>query len=231
LLLQNGIRLTGLQRTQFDLYVELLTDWNRRINLISRRDEENIWLSHIFHSLTPLLLLEFPERLKVLDLGTGGGLPGIPLAILHGNMAISLLDSIRKKTVALQEIVAELGLPEAQVLLGRAEGVAKEPHFSADYDMVVARAVAPLSDLVKWGGPFLRPKGGGVTKRRTPTMAGKSEFRFPYLLALKGGDLESELQAVRLQEPSRAITEINLVFPGSEQVDLADKKILIVEFT
>lgn len=210
--------------------MELLGDWNRRINLISRRDESNIWLSHILHSLTPLFLLKLPERIKVLDLGTGGGLPGIPLAVVHGGMEISLLDSIRKKTTALQEILAELGIPEAGVVPGRAEEVAGDPVHAARYDMVVARAVAPLPDLVRWARPLLNMGGSEVTGRRIMG-AGKSEFKFPYLLALKGGDLQQEIQAVRQRAPGLAITEISLVFPGSEQVDLADKKIVIVEYS
>jgi 16S rRNA (guanine527-N7)-methyltransferase len=227
---QNGVELTSLQRAQLDQYVSLLTDWNRRINLVSRRDEANIWMSHIFHSLTPLVLLELPENIRGLDLGTGGGLPGIPLAVVQKGLAITLLDSIRKKSVALQEIVAELGLPEANIALGRAEEMGRDPRHAGGYDMVVARAVAPLPDLVKWARPFLAEPSGKVARRRGKFGSGKSEFRFPYLLALKGGDLGSEIRGVLLSDPALTITELGLVFPGSEQLELADKKIVIVEY-
>jgi len=104
----NGLRLEDRQVDLLRRYVDLLRGWNARVNLISRRDEENIWWSHILHSLSFLFFLQPGQGMRLLDLGTGGGLPGIPLAILRNDLHIVLLDSIRKKTAAVQEMAEQM---------------------------------------------------------------------------------------------------------------------------
>jgi 16S rRNA (guanine527-N7)-methyltransferase len=230
ILRKNAILLTDAQATALQSYVDLLTEWNSKINLVSRRDQGNLWVSHILHSLTPLIALEFPEHVRVLDIGTGGGLPGIPLSIVHEGMEVTLLDSIRKKTAAIEQMVAVLGLSRAHVLTGRAEEIGRSSSQAGRYDVVVARAVAPLPDLVKWSRLFLTKRRAAPTRGRIGQMGGKTEFEFPYLLALKGGDLEKEIGETRLKAKDLPITEINLVFPGSENLGLVDKKLVIVEF-
>lgn len=226
LLRKNDIPLDENRRRELDSYVELLSNWNLRVNLVSRRGEENVWQTHIAHSLSPLFMIDFPSGLSVLDLGTGGGLPGIPLRIVHGGMDVTLLDSIKKKSVAVQDIVRRTGLSGLNVVNGRAEEIGLMRGFAGSFDLVVARAVAPLLDLVKWSRPFLRKRGIASQLRR----GAKSETKFPYLLALKGGDLEREVEEVRRKFRLSTITEIPLAFPGSEALDLFDKKIVIVEF-
>jgi 16S rRNA (guanine527-N7)-methyltransferase len=230
ILRKNAVLLKDGQMTTLQSYAELLSNWNTKINLISRRDQRNLWMSHILHSLTPLIALEFPKHLRVLDIGSGGGLPGIPMSIVHEGMEVTLLDSIRKKTTAVEQMIGVLGLSRAHVLTGRAEELGKSSSQAHRYDVVVARAVAPLADLVKWSRPFLGKRQAGPTTRRIGRMAGKTEFEFPYLLALKGGDLQQEIAETRLKVKDFPITEINLVFPGSEILDLVDKKLIIVEF-
>jgi 16S rRNA (guanine527-N7)-methyltransferase len=224
----NGVLLDEDQKFRLGRYVDLLTGWNKRINLVSRRDSANIWESHILHSLSPLFLLQMPGGVSLLDLGSGGGLPGIPLAIVLRGVEITLLDATQKKVHALREMVTDLQLGSVRVVGGRAEELGKLESFAHSFDAVIARSVAPLHDLVQWSRPFLRLNATAVMGCRGagPT----SLFSFPYLLAMKGGDLQRELRDARLRARGETITEINLVFPGSENLGLVDKKLIIVEF-
>ncbi len=226
----NGIRLDESKAAQLGLFVDLLLEWNRRINLVSRRDSANIWESHILHSLSILFVLEIPRGLSVLDLGSGGGLPGIPLAIVRGDLKVTLLDSIQKKVRVLEDIVQRLGMSGVAVAGARAEDIGKEGRFRGSFDAVIARAVAPLVDLVKWSRPLLRPAGREMGRRADAQVERGQRFSFPSLLALKGGDVQKEIRDVRLRGGRESITEINLVYPGSENVGLVDKKLVVVEY-
>src|ERR1700690_4224847 len=112
---RNGLNLSDSQLRLLGRFVDGLLEWNSKINLISRRDQENVWFSHVLHSLTPLFFVEFSKGLRVLDLGTGGGFPGIPLAIARPDLELVLLDSIKKKTLAVQDLVDQLGLAGVSV--------------------------------------------------------------------------------------------------------------------
>ena len=116
---RNGLDLSDSQIILLTRFVDGVLEWNSKINLISRRDQENIWFSHVLHSLTPLFYIGFSDGLRVLDLGTGGGFPGIPLAIARPDLEVVLLDSIRKKTLVVQDLVDRLGLTGVSVWTGR----------------------------------------------------------------------------------------------------------------
>lgn len=225
----NGIRLDEVKADRLAQFVDLLLEWNRRVNLVSRRDSSNIWESHILHSLSVLFLLEIPPGISLLDLGSGGGLPGIPLAIVRGDLEVTLLDSIQKKARVLEDIVRRLGVPGIAVAGARAEDMGREAGFRGRFDAVIARAVAPLADLVRWSRPLLR-KSGGDMRRRVPARVQRGEFSLPCLLALKGGDLQKEVRDVRLGGGHESITEIDLLFPGSEKFEMVDKKLVVVEY-
>jgi len=230
MLRKNGLSLDQSKGELLGSYVEMLLEWNRKINLISRRDVKNIWQGHLLHCLSPLFMLDIPDGTMVLDLGTGGGLPGIPLAIVHGGLKMTLLDSIRKKTAAVEAIVKALDLGSIRVVTARAEEAGSSKEMKGSYDFVVARAVAPLTELVRWSRPFLRKREITPVHRRVLVGGVKNEFSFPYLLALKGGDLEAEKRQAAIKAKASTITEINLVFQGSELLDFVDKKLIIVEF-
>ncbi|RPH37180.1 16S rRNA (guanine(527)-N(7))-methyltransferase RsmG [bacterium] len=225
----NGLRLEDRQVDLLRRYVDLLRGWNARVNLISRRDEENIWWSHILHSLSFLFFLQPGQGMRLLDLGTGGGLPGIPLAILRNDLHIVLLDSIRKKTAAVQEMAEQLPLTNVRVETGRAEEVSSKSGFSGAFDIVVARAVAPLEDLVRWSRPLLRGTKGKEVPHRLAHPAGRS-LSTPLLVALKGGDLSEEVRRAQQKARSAVISANTLVFPGSEELGLEDKRLVTVEF-
>lgn len=225
---RNGLPVTDEQLEQLSKFVGLLLDANRRVNLISRKDEENVWQNHILHSISPLFRLSFTQCTKFLDLGTGGGLPGIPLRILMPNSAFTLLDSIEKKTRALSDIVRELGLAEVSVVCGRAEELAKKPMFKHTFDAVVSRAVAPLRILAAWARPFVRQDPGENPDRNNTS--GKRSLRPGALLAFKGGEIRKEVEETITHMKAASVQEIPLVFEGSETVSLVDKKLIIVQF-
>ena len=228
---KNGLILDESKSELLGGYVEMLLEWNKRINLVSRKDIENIWLGHLLHCLSPIFMLDIPHGTVALDLGTGGGLPGIPLAIVHGGLRLTLLDSIRKKTAAVEDMVRALGLDSIGVVTARAEEGGISTELSGSFDFVVARAVAPLAELVRWSRPFLRKREIAPLRRRTFRGGAKNEFSFPYLLALKGGDLEAEKREAVVKARPLAITEIDLTFQGSDLLDFVDKKLVIVEFS
>lgn len=225
----NGLPLDDHQLDLLRRYVGLLRDWNSKVNLISRRDEENIWWSHILHSLSILFFLTPGGGMKLLDLGTGGGLPGIPLAVLRNDLHIVLLDSIRKKTAAVQDMVEQLALPDIRVETGRAEELAGKDGWAGTFDIVVARAVAPLEDLVRWSKPLLRRARGEPVQHRLAFPAGRP-MNTPLLVALKGGDLAEEIRRAQQRVQGAVISANTLVFPGSEELGLEDKRLITVEF-
>jgi 16S rRNA (guanine527-N7)-methyltransferase len=222
---ENGLHLTQEQLDALQRYVEVLREWNAKVNLVSRKDEENIWGSHILHSVSLLFGREFPESIRVLDIGTGGGLPGIPLAILRSGWSVTLMDSIGKKTTALQDIVERLGLSKVDVVNGRAEDKVILQERRGKYLMVVARGVAPLVDLAKWAKPYLAEgvRGGSV--------AAVGRVALPALVAYKGGDLEGETRDLRIKVQRTKQQVIDLVFRGSAEAGMEGKRLVIVQFT
>ncbi|MFA6234328.1 MAG: 16S rRNA (guanine(527)-N(7))-methyltransferase RsmG, partial [Bacteroidota bacterium] len=116
-----GVAMSDAQRERLTSFVALLREWNSRINLISRKDEEQIWRNHILHSLAVLIAPGLPSKGAMLDLGTGGGMPGIPLAIMLPDVRFTLVDSIAKKIRAVEEMAAQLELGNVSVHLGRVE--------------------------------------------------------------------------------------------------------------
>jgi 16S rRNA (guanine527-N7)-methyltransferase len=212
----NGIFLTDTQMMKLRAFVGMLLEWNAKINLVSRKDTENIWFSHVLHSLSLLFFVRLPEGYRVLDLGTGGGFPGIPLSIVRGDLNITLCDSTRKKTDAVQQMVQGLQLANVRVETGRAEDIARDASHRQAYDLVVARAVASLSDLIRWSRPLVKRGGGDDLK----------------LITLKGGNLDDEIRDAQTKSkplPVKIDVE-DIVFEGSVELGLEEKKIVKVYF-
>lgn len=222
--LHNGVAITDIQLAQLTRYREVLTDWNSKINLVSRKDEDRIWDTHILLSLSYLFLFDIPEPSRVLDLGTGGGLPGIPLAIMRPGSSFVLLDSIRKKTTAVSAMVEAIGLSNVTVINARAEEINHLPQHKNIYDIVTARSVSDLSNLLPWGLPFLRKQKAGDT----PGSDGGRSGTPASLISLKGGGIDAELAAARKAFPRVIIETKPLVFRGSEGlVNNTDKQLII----
>lgn len=198
----------------------LLREANKQVNLISRKDEENIWGRHILHAVALLFKIDIPPNARVLDLGTGGGLPGIPIKIARPDLGLTLLDSTRKKTDAVKNICAEIGLRDTRVVWGRAEEVGLEPDHHHQYDLVLARAVAELADLATWSAAFLRASNLAA---RLKDRGG--EVRLPALIAYKGGELDREISRLKRK---KTVGHIEVISLDGISEELHDKKLVII---
>lgn len=162
------------QKEQFAALYDLYVDWNSKINVISRKDIENLYTHHVLHSLAIAKLIQFTDGTQIMDVGTGGGFPGVPLAILFPECNFLLVDSIGKKIRVATEVSNAIGLENIQFRHCRAEEVKEK------FDFVVSRAVMPLPDLVK----IIRKNISKEQRNALPNG----------LICLKGGNLDSELQ-------------------------------------
>jgi 16S rRNA (guanine527-N7)-methyltransferase len=229
LCLKNGLKPTEDQIEQLDYYVVLLLEWNKKINIISRKDEENVWTYHILHSISPLFKIDIDQNSAIVDIGTGGGLPGIPIKILRPDLSILCVDSTGKKIKAVTQMIKDLRLNNLSALWGRAEELGSLPEYSGKFDFAIGRAVAPLVDLLYWSKAFLK---NATPNKPAVNLQGKSLMRPnpPALLAFKGGDLSKEIEIARRKYQRIEIQSIDLSINGSEQLIASDKKILIVHF-
>ncbi len=210
----NGIEVNNTQLDQMEAYVNLLLQKNNVVNLISRKDIDNIWENHIIHSVSIILNVSFPRKALILDLGTGGGLPGIPIKILLPEINLTLVDSIKKKINAINEFISKLELKNTSAIWSRVENLNKE-HVN-HYDIILSRAVAPLKDLIKWSYPF-------VKKYSTSNISST-------LVVLKGGDLVNELKQAQLYGKYREMIIKDIFVAGTSSKALRDKKVIIVNF-
>ena len=182
-------KLTDLQAQQFAALEVLYPEWNEKINLISRKDISNLEEHHLLHSLAIAKLIEFQPGTAILDVGTGGGFPGIPLAVLFPECQFTLIDSIGKKIRVAQDVAERIGLTNVECIQERVEDEKRQ------FDFVVSRAVMPLPDLVK----LVRKNVHHKHKNAMPNG----------LIVLKGGNLDGEIHSFRnLAE----VTEITTFF-------------------
>lgn len=147
------------QIEQFRSYYELLTEWNKKINLTAINGYEDVVRKHFIDSILICSLLDLNKDIRIIDVGTGAGFPGIPIKILNPDCRIVLLDSLNKRVRFLETVVDELGLDNVECIHGRAEDVSREKKYRASFDLSVSRAVANLSTLCEYCIPFLK-KGG-----------------------------------------------------------------------
>jgi 16S rRNA (guanine527-N7)-methyltransferase len=166
--------LTERQIEQFQQLGELYKEWNQKINVISRKDIDNVYDNHILHSMAIARFVQFLPGAEILDLGTGGGLPGIPMAILFPETKFTLIDGTRKKITVVQEIIQALDLKNAKAMHMRAEEL-KGPKF----DFVICRAVASLDKLINWSFRLIKNKQQHIVPNG--------------LITLKGGNLKEEV--------------------------------------
>lgn len=167
------------QKLQFSKLEELYIEWNEKINVISRKDVESLYEKHVLHSLGIAKVMDFSPGTKVLDIGTGGGFPGIPLAILFPEVDFTLIDSIGKKITVVKNVAEGLGLKNVNAIHGRAEKVKDKFHF------IVSRAVTQMPEFLRWlKGKFE-----------------KEQFNTKHngVLYLKGGDLAEELAGLKCE--------------------------------
>lgn len=169
--------LTEKQKSQIEQLGPLYKEWNSKINLVSRKDIENIYVNHVLHSLAIAKIISFKPGTEVIDVGTGGGFPGIPLAILFPETNFHLVDSIGKKITVVKEVAAALGLKNVRAEQIRAEEV------RGKYDFVVSRAVARMKEFYGW-------VHNKINDESTNSLDNG-------ILYLKGGDLEEEMNELK----------------------------------
>lgn len=168
--------LSAEQKARFDQLVPLYKEWNDKINVISRQDIDNLAERHVLHSLAIAKVIQFSPDAQILDLGTGGGFPGIPLAIFFPETKFVLVDGTGKKIRVVQEVADALGLENVTAIHGRAE----EIKMNGQFDFVLSRGVATLDKLLTWSQRFLKKKHIHILPNG--------------VLALKGGNLSAEIR-------------------------------------
>lgn len=194
--------LTDKQKEQFSQLEGLYNEWNAQINVISRKDTENFYERHVLHSLAIAKVMEFTDGSKILDVGTGGGFPGIPLAILFPKCNFLLVDSIGKKIKVVKEVAEALGLKNVSARHVRSEEIKDQ------FDFIVSRAVTAMPKFISW------TKGQFLKKNNNPLKNG--------ILYLKGGDLSEEMATVK-----KAVQYFNLSDFYSEEF-FETKKVVYV---
>ncbi|HTR28364.1 MAG TPA: 16S rRNA (guanine(527)-N(7))-methyltransferase RsmG [Puia sp.] len=175
---------------------DLYTEWNAKINVISRKDIDSLYERHVLHSLAIAAVFDFRPGMEVIDIGTGGGFPGIPLAIFYPQTKFHLVDSIGKKLKVVDAVASAVGLTNVTTAHTRAEEIK-----GRKFDVAVSRAVAPLKELWTWARPLLRKPGSAVSGHSKAAPSG--------LICLKGGDLAAEISASGLRP---RIIEISQLF-------------------
>lgn len=172
-------QLTEMQKTQFSKLYALYSDWNEKINVISRKDIEQLYERHVLHSLGIAKYIQFTEGTKILDVGTGGGFPGIPLAIMFPQCHFKLIDSIGKKILVASEIAKTIGLTNVEIVHENAK------EEKGKYDFIVSRAVMRAGELYKLA--------------RNNIAREKKNFISNGIICLKGGDLNEEIIETRIK--------------------------------
>ena len=166
--------LPKVQKAKIDSMFDIYRVWNDKVNLISRKDFDNFYERHVLHSLSISMFFKFHHNTKIMDVGTGGGFPGVPLAIIYPDVDFYLVDSIRKKTLTLNEIIKELRLSNVTILNSRVEDI------NDTFDFIVCRAVASLQKLKNWTRYKISDRSNHSFKNG--------------LICLKGGNLKDEIK-------------------------------------
>ncbi len=203
----NNIAIDKAIIDNLERYANELKYWNEKVNLISRKDEDNILERHILHSLCICKYHDFNEKDTVLDVGTGGGLPGIPIKIANPNIRIDLVDSIGKKSKLTKMFAEHTGLRNIAVHNDRVEEFLKKS--DKKYDVVIARAVTRTVSILDWCVGHVKKTG--------------------VFLLLKGGNLSDEIAEAKNQYPNISIKEINIDLLGFDYFKEQDKKLLIIK--
>jgi 16S rRNA (guanine527-N7)-methyltransferase len=207
----NDVVLSKEQMESLKRYHDELVYWNERVNMVSRKDVEQLWERHIIHSLLLLRYITLPQKARVLDVGTGGGLPGIPIKIARPDVKITLVDSTAKKIKLVEMFGQHTGLKDITALAVRAEDLASQAKYRKVFNVIISRAVAPIVELVDWTHPMLNPSGS---------------YAF-----LKGGDLTAEIAEAKRQYPTLTITETLINAVGLPHFSADEKKVITCRFS
>ena len=176
---KHHFELSEQETKRFEDFLKLFAEYNAHTNLSAIRDEDEIVEKHFVDSLYGSMVIDdffHDEPIKILDIGSGGGFPGIPLKIIFPHVEVTLLDSVGKKVRAMNFFVENLGLEGIEAIQERAENLAKSPDHAGKYDLVVSRATAYITDILVWAKPFLR-EGGKILLYKMPSDEEKKDRR------------------------------------------------------
>ncbi|MCL7747475.1 16S rRNA (guanine(527)-N(7))-methyltransferase RsmG [Halalkalibacter alkaliphilus] len=209
LLKEKGIELSAKQEQQFELYYQLLVEWNEKMNLTAITEEDDVYLKHFYDSITASFYYDFEDGKKLIDVGAGAGFPSIPLKIIYPEVHVSIVDSLKKRIGFLEHLANELGLEKVSFYHDRAETFGQNPQHREQYDIATARAVARLSvlselclPLVKEKGDFIALKGAGASEelkdaeKAIKVLGGKVKADDSFLLPIE----ESERHIIQMSK-------------------------------
>jgi 16S rRNA (guanine527-N7)-methyltransferase len=206
----NGVVLSIEQIRQIERYRDELVSWNEKVNLISRKDIENVLQNHILHSLSVLKYVNLSIKSRCLDLGTGGGLPGIPISIANPEARMLLVDSIGKKIKITEMLAKHTGNKYIKTLNARVEDLANNKEHNSYFDFVFARAISDAVRIVTWSKKMLKQNGK--------------------IVLFKGGDLSEEIEGLKKSFPKINIKEQLISFIGYDKFEKEEKKLLVCNF-
>lgn len=207
----NNIVVSKEQMDSLKRYHNDLRYWNEKVNMVSRQDVDHLWERHIIHSLMLLKYAELKQRARILDIGTGGGLPGIPIKIVRPDIKLTMVDSISKKMKMTSMFAEHTGLKDITCLTTRVEDLCNDAHYRGHFDVIISRAVARIGVLVEWSRPLLTTKG--------------------FYAFLKGGDLTEEIAEAKEQHPGLQIDETPIMCFGLPQFTTDEKKVITCRFS
>jgi 16S rRNA (guanine527-N7)-methyltransferase len=206
----NGIVLEIHQLESIKRYHKELLYWNDKVNLISRKDEDNLLDRHILHSLSLLKYIEIPKKSRCLDVGTGGGLPGIPITIAREDLRMLLVDSVTKKIKITAMLAKHTGLKFIEARAARVETLSIDNNYKRYFDFVFARSVAKIRDVVFWTQNLIKP--------------------FSKIVFFKGGDVTDEISAAKEKFDKLEVEIIPILMRGCNLFKDQDKKLVVCSF-
>lgn len=205
----NGIVLDKEQMKRIERFHDELIYWNKQVNLISRQDESEVLRRHILHSLSSLRYIDLKPKSRCLDIGTGGGFPGIPLKIAMPDIHMLLIDSIGKKIKITGMLAKHTGLRNIEALNARAESLQDDKKYVEGFDFIFSRAVGRTNELMSWARKLIKPSGK--------------------MVFYKGGNLTEEIEEAAARNPEFTIAEVQISLRGEEWFEKEEKKLVIVE--
>ena len=206
----NGIVLSKEQIRQIERYRDELVYWNEKVNLISRKDIENVLENHILHSLSVLKYIDLPVKSRCLDIGTGGGLPGIPIAIANPEIKMLLVDSIGKKIKITDMLAKHTEVKYINAMNVRVEDIANKKEYDSYFDFVFARAVTDALKIMQWSKKIISRHGK--------------------IVLYKGGDLIKEVDDLKKNYPKIIMKEQKISLIGYDKFEKEEKKLLVCWF-
>lgn len=202
-----NIELTEEQIEKFRIYCELLIEWNQKMNLTAIKEPVDIAVKHFVDSCSVLNYIKIKKNAKVIDIGTGAGFPGIPLKIIRNDLNITLLDSLNKRLVFLNEVADKLGF-EIEAIHGRAEDIGRKDEYREKYDIAISRAVAPLNVLSEYCIPFVRNSGRFISMKGPNVQTEVDESK--KAIRILGGKYNNVVQ-FNINDNSRSIVIVDKV--------------------